>query len=168
MFICQTWFLSCCVCGSASISARHSRKYFLGISMEFLAKVVCHHGMVIPGAAGRLQVRSWSWGWQDGELKQAEWCPDPQSILALWFVFHCMLSVLYYKAEKSSKNVEKSCFCHNRDGKGSRLSKMLANGGSCFQLSSIRNFSKVPHLLCCRAADLTLVSYKENDDTQTA
>lgn len=168
MFICQTWFLSCCVCGSASISARHSRKHFLVISMEFLAKMVLHHGMVIPGVAGRLQVRSWSWGWQNGKSKQAKRCPDLQPVLAMWFVFHCVLFVLYYKGEKSSKNVEKSCFCHSRDGKASRLSKILANGGSCIQLSSICNFPKVPHLLCCRAGDLTPVSYKENDGTQTA
>ena len=147
---------------------RHSRKCFLGISMEFLAKMALHCGMVIPGVAGRLQVRSWSWGWQDGELKQEERCPDPQSVLALWFVFHFMLFVLYYKGEKSSKNVEKSCFCHSRNGKASRLSKILANGRSCFQLNSICSFPKVPHLLCCRAGDLTPVSYKENYATQTA
>lgn len=168
MFICQTWFLSCCVCGSVSISARHSRKRFFGNRMEFLAKMAFHCGTVIPGVARRLQVRSWSWGWRDGELKQAEQCRDPQSVLALWFVFHCVLFVLYYKGEKSSKNVEKSCFCHSRDGKASRLSKILANGGSCFQLSSICNFPKVPHLLCCRAGDLTPVFYRENDGTQTA
>lgn len=127
-----------------------------------------YSGMVIPGVAGRIQVRSCSWGWQDSKLKQAEQCPDPQTILALWFVFHCVLFVLYYKGEKSSKNVEKSCFCHSRDGKASRLSKILANGGSCFQLSSICNFPRIPHLLCCRAGDLTLVSYTENDGTQTA
>lgn len=127
-----------------------------------------HSGMVIPGAAGRLQVRSCSWGWQDSKLKLAEQCPDPQTVLALWFGFHCVLFVLYYKWEKSSKNVEKSCFCHSRDGKASRLSKILANGGSCFQLSSVCNVPRIPHLLCCRARDLTLVSYTENDGTQAA
>lgn len=81
------------------------------------------------------------------------------TVLTMWFVFNCMLFVLYYQGEKSSKNVEKSCFCHSRDWKSSRLSKILANGGSCFQLSWICSFPKVPHLLCCRAGVLNPVSY---------
>lgn len=168
MFICQTRFPSCCVCGSVSISARHSRKRFLGISMEFLAQNGC------PSWHGH----SWS-GWetagQVSELKLARQGIKagrtvPWSSVSAGTVisFHCMLFVLYYKEEKSSKNVEKSCFCHSKDGKASRLSKILANGGSCFQPSSICNFPKVPHLLCCRAGILTPVSYKENDGTQTA
>lgn len=49
--VCHTWFLSCSVCGNVSISVRHSRNHFLGIRMEFLAKMVLHCGMVIIGVA---------------------------------------------------------------------------------------------------------------------
>lgn len=45
-------------------------------------------------------------------------------VLELRFVYRCVFFVLYYKEEKSSKIFE-NCFCHSRDGKVSRLSKIL-------------------------------------------
>lgn len=151
MFICQTWFLSCSVCGSVSILARYSRKCFLGVSVEFLAEMVLHCGMVIPGLAGSQILE------QGGELKQAK--------LILSHFWHCDLFFIacflsFVTREKVLQNVEKFCFCHSRDEKDSRLSKILANGRS-FSSSSC-NFPQVPHLFSCRAAYLTLLFWIEN------
>lgn len=132
------------------------------------------HG--ISGWDGPLWWRGHSWaGWESVgqvlELRLARWGiktgkTDSQLLLALWFVFHCMLFVLCYKGESPPKCWEVLFLSQWRWERFQTLQD-IGKWWKLFQLSSSGNFPQVPHLFCCRSAYLTLVFCIENYANKT-
>lgn len=132
------------------------------------------HG--ISGWDGPLWWRGHSWaGWESVgqvlELRLARWGiktgkTDSQLLLALWFVFHCMLFVLCYKGESPPKCWEVLFLSQWRWERFQTLQD-IGKWWKLFQLSSSCNFPQVPHLFCCRSAYLTLVFCIENYANKT-
>lgn len=115
---------------------------------------------------------SWA-GWESADqvLELARWGiktgkTDSQSLLALWFVFHCMLFVLYYMGISPPKCWEVLFLSQTRWERFQTLQD-IGKWWKLFQLSLSCNFPQVPHLFCCRASYLILVFCVENNVNKT-